>query len=245
VSSFEESSNAASPGIDTTSQSTGREHTIYTRRFSEGESEVRSITWQVLCSDFLQKFVSPNDVVVDVGAGDGNFIRHIKARRRIAVDLSEHVLDLKKYDLEVLHIPGTELASVLDEPADVIFMSNFLEHMPSKRVMLDVLEGARAALKPGGRIMILQPNIRAVGVAYWDYIDHHIALTEHSLCEALEICGFKPNTVIPRFLPYTVKSKVGKLVSIQRSASLIRWYLKIPLLWKIFGAQTFVEAKAV
>ena len=80
-------------------------------------------------------------------------------------------------------------------------MSNFLEHMPDKMVLLAVLEECKRALKPGGRVVILQPNIRYAGPQYWDYIDHHIALTEHSLKEALEICGFKIQKIVPQFCP--------------------------------------------
>ena len=44
-------------------------------------------------------------------------------------------------------------------------------------------------LKPGGRVMVLQPNIRLTGPAYWDFIDHKVALTEKSLVEAAELAA--------------------------------------------------------
>ncbi|MDD2943718.1 MAG: class I SAM-dependent methyltransferase, partial [bacterium] len=173
----------------------------------------------------------------------GHFIRNIKARRRLAVDLSPHVLELKKYGIEVMNIPAGEIAGTLNEPADAVFMSNFLEHMPTKRIMLDVLKAAWDTLRPGGKLIILQPNIRYAGASYWDYIDHHIALTEHSLCEALEISGFSVEKCIPRFLPYTVKSGVGAVAASSHTATMVSWYLKLPILWRIFGAQTFVIAR--
>lgn len=231
-------------GSEADGQSTGRENAIYTRRFSQGQNESRSITWNILCGEFLQKFVNQGDFVVDVGAGDGNFIRNIAARRRVAVDLSEHVLELREYGIEVLNVPATDMSSLLGEPADVVFMSNFLEHMPTKRIVLDVLEEAHRALKPGGRIMVLQPNILYTGPRYWDYIDHHIPLTDASLVEALEISGFSVEKVIPRFLPYTVKSTTGKIADGKRAKFFVTWYLRLPFLWRFFGAQTFVVARA-
>ncbi len=231
-------------------EGTGKENEIYTSRFSSDQERTRSSVWKILVEQFFQPYVAQNAVVVDVGAGDGLFITQIKARRRIAVDLSEHVQHLREKDVEVLQVPATEYADLLEEKADVVFMSNFLEHLPDKRVLLEVLEETARALKPGGSLLILQPNIRYVGSAYWDYVDHHIALTEHSLQEGLEVSGFEVVKMVPRFLPYTAKSRLGDLVgktgffsgSEGPDATLIEWYLKMPLLWKIFGQQTFVVA---
>ncbi|MCB0323551.1 MAG: class I SAM-dependent methyltransferase, partial [Bdellovibrionales bacterium] len=189
-----------------TVQGVGREEEIYTKRFSPAEEQARAETWEVLVRDFLQPRIDRNAVVVDIGAGDGHFITRVAARRRIAVDLSPHVHELASKGVEILQVPATDFAARLNEPADCVFMSNFLEHLPDKRVLLEVLEETRRALRPGGTLMILQPNIRYVGPAYWDYIDHHIALTEHSLVEALEVSGFEVVQLIARFLPYTAKS---------------------------------------
>ncbi|MCC6954297.1 MAG: class I SAM-dependent methyltransferase [Deltaproteobacteria bacterium] len=220
----------------------GHEETIYNFRFSEDEDATRRVTWRVLCSEFLQQFVSPKDTVVDIGAGDGNFLLNIQAGRKIAVDLSAQVQSLRDRGIEIVQAPATELSSYIHDKVDVVFMSNFLEHLPERRLVLEVLEASKSILKKGGRVMILQPNIRYVGPAYWDYIDHHIALTEHSLQEALEVTGFKVERMIPRFRPYTAKSKVGHVVG-RRGDWLVRMYLRMPLLWKIFGQQTFVVAR--
>jgi SAM-dependent methyltransferase len=235
--------NASRPNPTFAVEGVGLEPEIYARRFSAAEEATREAIWMVLCAEFLQEYVAADDVVVDLGAGDGHFSRNIKARRRIAVDLSEHVRGLSRYGVETLVAPGTRFADLLDEKADVVFMSNFLEHLPNKRVLLDVFEECRRALKPGGKLVILQPNIRYVGPAYWDYIDHHIALTEFSLVEGLEVCGFQVERLIPRFLPYTARSKLGRAVRGGRAAWLTRAYLRLPLFWRWFGRQTFVAAR--
>lgn len=223
----------------------GKEAELYTRRFSNSESKTRNTTWNILVPSFLQQFVPSDAVVVDVGAGMGEFILNIKARKKIAVDLSEHVRGLEGQGVEVLVLPATEFSGALREKADLVFMSNFLEHLPDKRTLLRVLEECGRALKSGGKIMILQPNIRYVGAAYWDYVDHHIALTEFSLVEALEVSGFKINRLIPRFLPYTAKSTIGGVASGPLGGFLVRTYLRLPFLWKIFGQQTFVVAEKI
>lgn len=226
-------------------QGTKREKVIYTTRFSNAEDRVRSETWEVLCSDFFQKFIPENATVVDVGAGDGNFIKNIKAKKKIALDLSEHVTALEAHGVEVIQQPASASSKYIKDPVDIVFMSNFLEHLPTKEILLDVLEDVRLLLKPDGKLLILQPNIRYVGCAYWDYIDHHIALTERSLAEALEVCGFSIETMIPKFLPYTARSSIGHLVGGLSTAQLVSWYLKLPFLWSVFGKQSFVIARPV
>jgi SAM-dependent methyltransferase len=227
---------------NTAAHGIGEEFEIYTRRFSEGENSTRSVTWQVLCREFLQPYVKQDGIIVDIGAGDGHFLLNIQARTKIAVDLSPHTKVLEAQGVKVLLIPATEMSLHLSEKVDLIFMSNFLEHLPDKRTLLEVFKECKKVLKPGGTLMILQPNIRYAGAAYWDYIDHHIALTEHSLQEALNISGYDVKKMIPRFLPYTVRSGVGRLAEGKMTKFLVSMYLKIPLLWRIFGKQTFIVA---
>jgi len=224
-------------------QGVGREEEIYLKRFSPVEEDARQATWATLCRNFFQSYVPDCATVLDIGAGDGFFLKNIKAGRKIAVDLSAHARALESYGIEVFTAPATELETYIKHPVDVIFMSNFLEHLPAKNLVLDVLSSALRVLKPDGRLLILQPNIRYVGPAYWDYIDHHIALTEHSLAEALDVTGFEVERMIPRFLPYTAKSSLGRAAGGARTEVLVSWYLKMPFLWKIFGQQTFVCAK--
>lgn len=224
-------------------QGVGKEETIYRSRFTEHEEETREVTWKVLCRQFLQPYISPDDCVLDIGAGDSLFLKNIRARKKIAVDLSPHVQDLASHGVEIVQRSATEFRSALTEPPDVIFMSNFLEHLPAKKLVLDVFAECFAALRPGGVLMILQPNIRYVGPKYWDYIDHHIALTEESLREGLEVTGFQVVRCIPRFLPYTAKSRLGRLMSPSQYEGLVSLYLKNPLAWRVLGAQTFVLAR--
>ena len=82
------------------------------------------------------------------------------------------------------------------------------------------------------------PNVRYLPGRFWDYLDHHVPLTHVSLVEALELAGFEPEVVIPRFLPYTVKDS-----RLPVRAELIRLYLRTRILWKIFGRQMFVVAR--
>jgi len=72
----------------------------------------------------------------------------------------------------------------------------------------------------------MQPNIKYVKGAYWDFFDHITPLTESSMCEALEMAGFRIKKVIPRFLPYTTKSRIPQ------HPFLVWMYLKCPFVWR-------------
>lgn len=215
---------------------------LYGHRFSADDQRRREAAWQVLCHDFLQRYVRADATVIDVGAGDGLFLRHVHAGRRIAVDASERVAALAAHGIEVRVAPAHAFADGLEGAADVVFVSNLLEHLEKKRQVVDVLRECRRALAPGGRLLLLQPNLRYVGAAYWDFLDHQIALTDRSLAEALAIAGFEVVEARARFLPYTTAS--FRAIGPGLLARLMRIYLRVPLLWHLFGGQCFFVARA-
>jgi SAM-dependent methyltransferase len=211
--------------------------TLYGHRFSADEVDARERVWRAACEQFLQRYVRASDTVLDVAAGDAVFLRHIRAARRIAVDLRADVDSLAAHGIEAIACAAQEVGERLPATADVVFVSNFLEHLRSKDEVIDVLRACFAATRPGGRVLVLQPNARFVGGAYWDFIDHHVALTERSVAEALDLAGYTVEEVIPRFLPYTSKSRLSAL---SRLAPL---YMRVRPLWSLFGGQAFVVGR--
>ena len=63
---------------------------IYKNRFGRNEHEIamKNKIWQVLCRYFFQKWVAPESVVLDIGAGYCEFINNIHAQKKIAVDVN-------------------------------------------------------------------------------------------------------------------------------------------------------------
>ena len=110
--------------------------------------------------------------------------------------------------------------AVEPETVDLAFASNVFEHLRGPDALLKVLANVRTALRPGGRIMIMQPNVRLVGGAFWDFFDHTLPLTERGMTEALEVAGFRVVECRARFLPYTTKSRLPQW------AFLVRLYLR-------------------
>ena len=104
-----------------------------------------------------------------------------------------------------------------DESLDLVFTSNFLEHLPGPEAVMDTLAEAHRCLRPGGRIVCMGPNIRVVNGTYWDFFDHVVALTERSMAEALELSGFEVESAIARFVPYTMVGKPPRPPSFVRA----------------------------
>lgn len=212
---------------------------VYDLRFDARDRAAKDAIWKEL-GKFLQRYIEPDARVIDIACDAGYFIRNIRARERWATDIRAVEAELPG-DVRFVRASGLELADVLtNDYFDLAFFSNYLEHLPSTEAVLEQLKVAFALLKPGGRVVILQPNIRLVGGRYWDFIDHQTALTEKSLAEAAQMAGFHTKQVIARFLPYTTKSRLPQ------HPALVRAYLAFPPAWLLFGKQTlYVGEKPV
>jgi len=209
---------------------------LYRTRFSQQDRTRKYALWKVLCEQFLQRYVRPSDVVVDLGAGYGEFINHIHCARKYAVDLNDETEHAVGPDVTFLKRRASQLSEIPTGSVDVVFTSNFFEHMTSKDELLSTLREAKRLLRPGGQIVILQPNIKYAYREYWDFLDHHIALSHESMGEALELTGFTVRECRPRFMPFSTKS------SLPQSPLLVSIYLRItPLQW-LLGKQMFLVA---
>lgn len=210
---------------------------LYNRRFSGDELVDKQVLWTTLCREFLERYIETDATVLDLGAGRCEFINAVRAKRKIAVDPNPATRGLADTDVEVLQVFSTDMGVLLDGEVDVVFASNFLEHVANKDVLLQTLHECHRVLRPGGRMIVLMPNVRYLPGRFWDYLDHHVPLTHVSLVEALELAGFEREVVIPRFLPYTVKDS-----RLPVRADLVRLYLRLPVLWRLLGKQMFVVA---
>lgn len=208
----------------------------YRRRFG-ADVEYRDAVWRVLTRDCFQRYIEPEGTVLDLGAGWGEFIRNIKAKRRIAMDLNPDVPSRLGSGIEVILQDCSEEWQVAEESVDVVFTSNFFEHLPDKDALRRTLREALRCLKRGGRIICLGPNIRFLPGAYWDFWDHFVPLSDRSLAEGLVLAGFEVDRVLPKFLPYSMSQ--GNKPPIWA----VSLYLRIPAFWKIFGRQFLVVGR--
>ncbi|OGO52998.1 MAG: hypothetical protein A2Z32_02490 [Chloroflexi bacterium RBG_16_69_14] len=209
---------------------------LYEARFDEREVSAKDAVWREIVR-FLGRYIDAGAPVLDLACDRGHFIRWVVASERWATDIRDVSTSLPP-DVRFVEVSGLDLAALV--PAGyfgTVFMSNYLEHLESGDAVIDQLRVASSLLRPGGRVIVLQPNIRLVGPRYWDFIDHRVALTERSLLEAAELAGLRTVELVTRFLPYSTK---GRLPSAPR---LVRAYLSFRPAWWLLGRQTLLVAE--
>lgn len=193
----------------------------------------RDVVWQALWRFYFRRLVPADGCVLDLGAGYGNFINHVVAKRRIALDVWPEFPRYLAPGVEAIVAPVTDLQALPDRSVDFAFASNLFEHIPQE-MFARVLDGLRSKLSARGSLNILQPNYR---YAYREYFDDytHVAIYSHvSLVDFLSANGYEATLVVPRFLPLTVKSRMPV------SPWLIAAYLASPI--KPLGKQMFIRA---
>jgi SAM-dependent methyltransferase len=204
---------------------------LYEARFDEREVSAKDAVWREIVR-YLRRHIDPNAPVLDLACDRGHFIRWVEAPERWATDVRD-MREALPLDVTFLQASGLDLGGAL--PAGhfgTIFMSNYLEHLESSDAVIDQLRVVSELLRPAGRVIVLQPNIRLVGPRYWDFIDHRVALTERSLLEAAELASLRTVELVTRFLPYSTK---GRLPT---APGLVRAYLAFRPAWWLMGKQT-------
>jgi SAM-dependent methyltransferase len=194
----------------------------------------RDTLWRTLWRHYFSSLIDPDDCVLDLGAGYGNFINHVVARRRIALDTWPGFRAHLAPGVEAIVGDATQLDAIEDAAVDFAFASNLFEHLtqPAFGAVLDQL---RRKLSTRGTLTILQPNYR---YAYKEYFDDytHVAIYSHvSIADFLSAHHWEVLDLRPRFLPLTIKSRLPV------HSLLIRAYLASPV--KPGGKQMLVHAR--
>lgn len=180
--------------------------------------------------------VGPVETVIELGPGYGDFIDQYPAKRRIAFDLNPETRAWIGPEVE-LHVDcASGLATLPAESADLVFASNFLEHLDAPAVE-EILEAAHRVLRPGGRIALIQPNHRRCAEHYFDDPTHVTVFDDRNIREWLVCAGFRVTRVDPGLLPFSMKSRAPKW------PLLVRLYLHSP--WRPLAAQMYVVGERV
>ena len=119
----------------------------------------RRVLWQTLVAALFQKQIPTDGVVLELGAGYGEFINSVKARRRLAVDQWAGMLQYLEPGVEGLVTRVTQLDGVADNSVDYVCSSNCFEHI-SQAELVECLAQLRRKMKPGARLTIVQPNFK-------------------------------------------------------------------------------------
>jgi Methyltransferase domain len=205
---------------------------LYEYRFRGIDQSSREEVWKEIAAHVYGLMGRPARVL-DPAAGRGEFINNIPAPERWAVNSVGYPEHSPEQGTRVIvsDIFDIELP---EEHFDGIWVSNFLEHLPTQEVIASFLEKMYAAATRGGRIAVMGPNFRYCTREYFDCADHTLALTHVAIAEHLYAAGFEPVKVVPRYLPYSFRSKLPA------SRTLTRRYLRMPPAWRFLGKQFLV-----
>jgi hypothetical protein len=194
----------------------------------------RGKVWQALWTYFFRHRIRPDDCVLDLGAGYGDFINNVRARRRIALDLWPDMPSHVEPGVETIVGPVDDLERIEEGSVDFAFASNLFEHVPQS-VLAAVLEQLRTKLSTRGTLTILQPNYRYAYREYFDDYTHVAVYTHASLGDFLRANGWQVLETYPRFLPLSVKSRLPTW------PLLVAAYLRSP--FKPLGKQMLLVAR--
>jgi SAM-dependent methyltransferase len=209
---------------------------IYQLRFS-GHEEYRNTVWKILVKDFFSKWIRMDSAVLDLGCGYGEFINNISANDRHAMDLNPESSDRLDPNIQFHQQNCSEPWSIEENSLDLVFTSNFFEHLPSKEILSQTIQQIHKHLKPNGRLIMLGPNIAALKGHYWDFWDHHVPLSDQSAGELLELHRFTVEKNIRHFLPYNMV-RIRK-----RPLALVKLYIRLPFIWPFFGKQFLIISR--
>jgi demethylmenaquinone methyltransferase/2-methoxy-6-polyprenyl-1,4-benzoquinol methylase len=110
-------------------------------------------------ADAALEAFTPRGSVVELAAGTGIWTRKLvrMADRVVAVDANAETLALNTDEAE--HVLADLFAWRPEETFDLAFFSFWLSHVPDERLD-DFWELVRSALKPGGRVFLVDNNVK-------------------------------------------------------------------------------------
>ncbi|MBI1371267.1 MAG: methyltransferase domain-containing protein [Phycisphaera sp.] len=197
----------------------------------------RDGVWKILCGEFFNRYIPDNAAVLDLGCGWGEFINNTKGVTKYGMDLNPDAASHLNDDVTFVNQDCSTRWPMDDNSLDVVFTSNFLEHLPDKASLNATMDEVYRCLKPEGRIVCMGPNIKVLGGHYWDFYDHYTALTEESLAEGLQLRGFAIDQITERFMPYTMVRRWLPPLFV------VKVYLRLRPAWWLLGKQFLVVAR--
>ena len=194
----------------------------------------RAVVWKVV-AEHLASWIPQSAHVVEIGAGYCEWINNVAAARRVAVDVWPDIARYAGPGVEAKVLDAScELLTLGASSFDAVLASNILEHF-EPGVASSVVDDIGRLLKPGGRLVVVQPNFRYAAKHYFDDYTHRSVFTDISLPNLLRAHGFRIDRVQARFLPYSMR---GSRLPIRSWT--VRAYLRSPI--KPMAGQMLVVA---
>ena len=156
--------------------------------------------WERLLGPHLPRNLDA--AILDCGCGEGYIVSWLRARGyRAAAGVDASAEEVGVAQALGLPVERGELSATLaarTASIDFLVFRNVLEHL-HKAEVLAVLDAARRALRPGGKVWIQVPNAESPFGARLRYADftHELAFTQDSIAQVLRATGFAAVRVAP------------------------------------------------
>lgn len=187
------------------------------------EHPQREVVWRAIAAH-LAHLVPPGAAVLEIGAAYCHWINNVAAARRVALDIWPGVARHAAPGVEPVTLDAaTHLRSLGAATFDVALASNVLEHFEPD-VAAAVVGDMEYLLRPGGRVILIQPNFRFAFREYFDDYTHRAVFSDVSLPALLRSRGLEVEEVRARFLPYSMRNR-----RVPAAGWLVRAYLASPV----------------
>jgi 2-polyprenyl-3-methyl-5-hydroxy-6-metoxy-1,4-benzoquinol methylase len=143
--------------------------------------------------------LTPDSSVLDVGCGNGDFLRQLQQHHHCRVnglEISENAVLLakKQYGIDVFH-GDIFSAPYKKESFDLVTLRSVIEHVPDPK---GAMEKAFTLCKPSGLLFIKTPNCDSIGATLfkdkWYPVEcprHLYLFSPPTISALLEKCGFE------------------------------------------------------
>src|ERR1039458_8598449 len=84
---------------------------LYSRRFGR-DADYRNPVWRTIIAAYFSRFIGPNQTVLDLGCGYGQFINNLRCGKKLAMDLNPQARQLLAPDVTFIEQDCTPSASM-------------------------------------------------------------------------------------------------------------------------------------
>jgi SAM-dependent methyltransferase len=193
----------------------------------------RRAVWGAIAR-FVARSVGEVGTLVELGPGYCDFLNQFPAKRKIGFELNPEMKRFAAEGVELRIESALALRRLPPGSVDLLFASNFLEHLEAEELD-ELLPAVRRALGPGGRLILLQPNHRLCAEHYFDDPTHRTVFDDGNIGEWLARHGLRVVTLVPGLLPFSMNSRLPKW------GWLTALYLRLPV--RPLAAQMYVVAE--